>query len=90
MTERESKDRDRKRKEPPTALTSRSGGAYIPPAKLRLMQKSIEDKSSAEYQRLAWEQLKKSINGLINKVNTSNITVSKKCDEIQCVVFIRN
>ena len=37
------------------------------------MQQSITDKSSAPYQRLAWEALKKSINGLINKVNVSNI-----------------
>lgn len=30
---------------------------------------------SAAYQRIAWEALKKSINGLINKVNTSNVAV---------------
>lgn len=54
-------------------ITSRTGGAYIPPAKLKMMQASITDKSSAEYQRIAWEALKKSIHGLINKVNTSNI-----------------
>ncbi|KAJ3296678.1 pre-mRNA-splicing factor cwc22 [Borealophlyctis nickersoniae] len=51
----------------------RTGGAYIPPARLRAMQAAITDKSSPEYQRMAWEALKKSINGLINKVNTSNI-----------------
>lgn len=56
-------------------ITSRTGGAYIPPGKLRLMQASITDKSSAEYQRIAWEALKKSIHGHINKVNTSNIGV---------------
>ena len=28
---------------------------------------------SVAYQRMAWEALKKSINGLINKVNVSNI-----------------
>nr|KAG5713469.1 hypothetical protein BaRGS_025017 [Batillaria attramentaria] len=54
-------------------LTSRTGGAYIPPAKLRMMQAQITDKSSVAYQRMAWEALKKSINGLINKVNVSNI-----------------
>ncbi|KAJ8320012.1 hypothetical protein KUTeg_001599 [Tegillarca granosa] len=42
------------------ALTTRTGGAYIPPA-------------SVEYQRIAWEALKKSINGHINKVNVSNL-----------------
>lgn len=54
-------------------LTMRSGGTYIPPARLRALQAQITDKSSKEYQRMAWEALKKSINGLINKVNVSNI-----------------
>ncbi len=49
-------------------LTSRTGGAYIPPAKLRMMQKEMADKTGAEFQRLSWEALKKSLNGLINKV----------------------
>ncbi|KAL1922954.1 uncharacterized protein VTP21DRAFT_9330 [Calcarisporiella thermophila] len=61
----------------PTAMqfNLRSGGAYIPPHRLRMMQQQLTDKSSPEYQRMAWEALKKSINGLINKVNTSNIKV---------------
>lgn len=54
-------------------LTMRSGGTYIPPARLRALQAQITDKSSKEYQRMAWEALKKSINGLINKINVSNI-----------------
>ncbi|OAD04066.1 hypothetical protein MUCCIDRAFT_163581 [Mucor lusitanicus CBS 277.49] len=53
--------------------STRAGGAYIPPHRLRQMQQSIKDTSSEEYQRITWEALKKSINGLINKVNTSNI-----------------
>ncbi|RWS26408.1 pre-mRNA-splicing factor CWC22-like protein, partial [Leptotrombidium deliense] len=56
-------------------LRSKTGGAYIPPAKLRQMQQDIKDKKSVEYQRIAWEALKKSINGLINKVNVSNIAI---------------
>ncbi|XP_017470039.1 PREDICTED: pre-mRNA-splicing factor CWC22 homolog isoform X2 [Rhagoletis zephyria] len=56
-------------------LTSRTGGAYIPPAKLRMMQAKITDKSSAAYQRIAWEALKKSIHGYINKVNVDNIAI---------------
>lgn len=56
-------------------LPTRTGGAYIPPGRLKLMQKEITDKTSKEFQRLAWEALKKSINGLINKVNTSNVTI---------------
>jgi pre-mRNA-splicing factor CWC22 len=54
-------------------LTMRSGGTYIPPARLRALQAQITDKTSKEFQRMAWEALKKSINGLINKVNVSNI-----------------
>ncbi|OZJ01384.1 Pre-mRNA-splicing factor CWC22, partial [Bifiguratus adelaidae] len=53
--------------------TTRTGGAYIPPHRLRAMQQQLTDKSSKEYQRITWEALKKSINGLINKVNTANI-----------------
>lgn len=56
-----------------TTLT-RSGGAYIPPAKLKLMQQQLSNnKQSEEYQRLNFELLKKKINGQINKVNVSNI-----------------
>ena len=54
-------------------LYMRSGGTYIPPARLRALQAQITDKSSKEYQKMAWEALKKSINGRINKVNISNI-----------------
>lgn len=55
-------------------LTKRSGGVYIPPARLRELQAQMElDKNSKEFQRMAWDALKKSINGLINKVNVSNI-----------------
>ncbi|GAB7352913.1 hypothetical protein MBLNU459_g3500t1 [Dothideomycetes sp. NU459] len=55
-------------------LTMRSGGTYVPPARLRALQAEIgTDPNSKEYQRMAWEALKKSINGLINKVNVSNI-----------------
>lgn len=54
-------------------LNARSGGTYIPPARLRALQAQITDKTSKEYQRMSWEALKKSINGLINKVNVSNI-----------------
>ena len=54
-------------------LTMRSGGTYIPPARLRALQAQITDKKSKEYQRMAWEALKKSIKGLINKINISNI-----------------
>jgi pre-mRNA-splicing factor CWC22 len=61
------------KKEYEDLLNKRSGGVYIPPARLRALQAQITDKTSKEYQRMAWEALKKSINGLINKVNVSNI-----------------
>ncbi|KAI3938178.1 hypothetical protein MKW92_029246 [Papaver armeniacum] len=51
----------------------RNGGAYIPPFKLDRMMRDVEDKSSPEYQRLTWDALRKSINGLVNKVNAMNI-----------------
>lgn len=56
-------------------VNTRTGGAYIPPARLRLMQAQITDKSSMAYQRLAWEALKKSIHGHINKINVGNIGI---------------
>lgn len=54
-------------------LSLRSQGVYLPPQKLRALQAAITDRSSKEYQRMAWEALKKSVNGLVNKVNTANI-----------------
>ncbi|CAN4122792.1 unnamed protein product [Withania somnifera] len=55
------------------ATLGRSGGVYIPPYKLARMMKDIQDKSSVEYQRLTWDALRKSINGLVNKVNAANL-----------------
>ena len=49
------------------------GGIYIPPFRLAQYQNQINDKSSIEYQQITWDALRKSINGLINKVNVSNI-----------------
>nr|XP_056717421.1 pre-mRNA-splicing factor CWC22 homolog [Euleptes europaea] len=63
----------KKKKEDLDPILTRTGGAYIPPAKLRMMQAQITDKNSLAYQRMSWEALKKSINGLVNKVNVSNI-----------------
>lgn len=56
-------------------ILTRTGGAYIPPARLKLMQAQIKDKSSDKYQRIAWEALKKSIHGLVNKVNVTNMEI---------------
>ena len=38
-------------------------------------QASLTDKTTPEYQRLAWEALKKTMNGRVNKINTSNLTL---------------
>lgn len=52
----------------------KAGGAYIPPFRLKQMQAEMQDKSSPEYQRMTWEALKKTINGLVNKVTKPNIS----------------
>ncbi|OMO84284.1 MIF4G-like, type 3 [Corchorus olitorius] len=61
-------------KEPALQQTNLFGNAaYIPPFTLARMMKETQDKSSVEYQRLTWDALRKSINGLVNKVNATNI-----------------
>lgn len=55
-------------------IGSRSGGVYMPPARLRALQAAASnDKASAEYQRLSWDALRKSITGIVNRVNITNI-----------------
>lgn len=55
-------------------LNSKSGGVYVPPARLRALQAAASsDKASAEYQRLSWDALRKSITGIVNRVNIGNI-----------------
>lgn len=59
---------------PPSCPPSgKTGGVYIPPFKLARMMAEVSDRASPEYQRLTWEALKKSLNGIINKVNVTNI-----------------
>uniref|UniRef100_A0A0E0BQZ1 MI domain-containing protein n=1 Tax=Oryza glumipatula TaxID=40148 RepID=A0A0E0BQZ1_9ORYZ len=81
---REERRRSPDRKEPtpplpppppllPEMIPGRTGGIYIPPFRMAQMMREVEDKSSPEYQRLSWDALKKSINGLVNKVNATNI-----------------
>lgn len=54
---------------------TRSGGVYMPPARLRALQEAAasKDKASPEYQRLSWDALRKSITGIVNRVNIANI-----------------
>lgn len=57
-------------------IGGRAGGVYIPPHKLAQLQKEMleaGEKNSVQHQKLMWELLRKSINGIINKVNISNI-----------------
>ena len=76
--EKETKKREEKsaKNTPRNNGGGRSGGAYVPPFKLAQMMRdnnTVRDASSPEYQRIAWEALKKSINGLVNKINASNV-----------------
>ncbi|VDM46559.1 unnamed protein product [Toxocara canis] len=61
------------KKEPLDILRTRTGGAYLPPAKLKMLQEQISDKNSEQYQRMNWERLKKKIHGQVNKANTGNL-----------------
>ncbi|RLN10315.1 hypothetical protein BBJ28_00025327, partial [Nothophytophthora sp. Chile5] len=59
--------------------TGRTGGVYMPPFKLAQLRKQQEEagglnKASVEFQRQTWDALRKSLNGLINKVNVANIS----------------
>eukprot|EP01121_Diplochlamys_sp_Union-15-3_P017637 TRINITY_DN6247_c0_g1_i3.p1 TRINITY_DN6247_c0_g1~~TRINITY_DN6247_c0_g1_i3.p1 ORF type:complete len:235 (+),score=43.83 TRINITY_DN6247_c0_g1_i3:52-756(+) len=55
------------------ASLGRPGGVYIPPFKLAMLKKKIEDKNSESYQRITWDALRKSLTGHINKVSVANI-----------------
>ena len=53
---------------------SKSGGVYMPPARLRALQAQAgQDKTSPEYQHLLWDALRKSIIRIVNRVNMANI-----------------
>ncbi len=49
-------------------MNGRQVGVYIPPFRLKQLQQQEQDKASADYQRMTWEALKKSLNGYVNKV----------------------
>ncbi|KAL3097946.1 hypothetical protein niasHS_000681 [Heterodera schachtii] len=58
----------------PSEPLTKAGGAYIPPAKLRMMmQQQSDDKQSEAFQRANWERLKRKIHGQVNRVNIANI-----------------
>ena len=50
----------------------RGGGVYIPPFRLKqMMAEAAQDKNSEQYQKMMWEALRKTLNGIINKVRSS-------------------
>jgi hypothetical protein len=54
---------------PEAAQSGRAGGVYVPPHKLRQMQSEMaKDPLNKDWQRMQFEALRKSINGLVNKV----------------------
>ena len=57
-------------------LPTNAGGVYIPPFKMRevLEQLRMASTETEEHQKYMWEMLRKSINGIVNKVNVSNIS----------------
>ncbi|CAI5737206.1 unnamed protein product [Peronospora destructor] len=58
-------------------LSGRTGGIYLPPFKLAQLQQQEEkncDVASEVTQRRTWDALRKSLNGLINKVNVTNLS----------------
>ncbi|KAH7833291.1 hypothetical protein Vadar_004851 [Vaccinium darrowii] len=74
----EGDDVDVNRVDSKTSVSSFQGaagpGVYLPPFRVSEILKDAEaDKSSVEYQRLTWDALRKSVNGLVNKVNATNI-----------------
>ena len=55
-------------------LNTCSGGMYIPPSHLQAVQEAASlDKTSVKYQQLSWDALCKSIAGIVNRVNITNI-----------------
>ena len=45
----------------------------VPPFKLAQMLSQVTDKEGAQYQRMSWDALRKSINGLVNKVRARGL-----------------
>lgn len=56
-------------------LPATLGGVYMPPFKMRaILDQLKESKETEAHQKYMWECLRKSINGIVNKVNVSNIS----------------
>jgi pre-mRNA-splicing factor CWC22 len=63
--------------EPKNALLPKSaGGVYMPPHKMKAVLEELQkaNEASEEKQKYNWELLRKSINGIVNKVSVANIS----------------
>ena len=63
-------------KEEMNSILNKNGDLYIPPYRMNQIISQIRSKNdtkSTEYQRCMWDLLSKSINGIINKINVSNM-----------------
>ena len=57
-------------------LPQTQGGVYVPPFKMKAMLDKLKQESeqTEAHQKYMWETLRKSINGIVNKVNVANIS----------------
>ena len=66
----------------------KAGGVYMPPFKLAQLMaaEAAKDRTGAQFQRLTWDALRKSINALVNKVTKANIKliVAELFNEVWC------
>ncbi|KAL5162868.1 Pre-mRNA-splicing factor CWC22 [Glycine soja] len=67
LVRKSERDRDRNRRQGEGCEQAARRNCLHSPFKLAMMMKEVQDKSSVEYQRLTWDALRKSINGLVNK-----------------------
>ena len=69
-------------------------GCLCTPARLRATQAAAsQDKNSPEYQRITWDALRKSITGIVNRVNIANIKQIELFSENLirgCGLFVRS
>ena len=56
-------------------MPAKAGGVYVPPFKLAKMMQELQQAEGASeaHQKYMWENLRKQINGIVNKVNVVNI-----------------
>ncbi|XP_073053960.1 pre-mRNA-splicing factor cwc22-like [Primulina eburnea] len=57
------------------ANSGRSGGVYITPHMLATTMKDIQVKSTIEYQRMTWDEMRKSMTFSLNRVAATNIKI---------------